>query len=115
MLIKPITNAIDEILKSSGVLKDPEKGNALKAILDMKSLSIDNLVDELANLVQGSQDESIKFRAIDKALQLHGVGKEETSTIPSVTIIIQGAGQSQSGIPEILIPRSVHDLEAIIN
>ncbi len=119
MLINPIT----EILQSAGISKPKNAdSNSLKELLDEKSLSLTEIIEELSMLVRGSQDDSIRLRGIDKALQLHGVLKDEVSQVPQVNIIIQAPGSEgpgaafhqsnqESQIPTIFIPRSILPVE----
>ncbi len=108
MKLKPIINegAIDEILSDSGLKK--EESNDLKKILSNSGLSLEETIQNLANLALNGED-SIRIRATEGALKLHKVLEPEQSTQPIIQITIQSGSapdnRSINGIASILVPR----------
>lgn len=101
-----------EVLKQSGILRplsDANDKNELKRILNDNSLSLEEVIAQLSFTAHESRDETLKLRAIDTALKLHGAMNDEQVKIPSITIVIQPKDSSLSPdpIPSILIPREV--------
>lgn len=125
MVIKSIfSDAAKEVLKEVGLLKPIPDGtsnekNRLSEILSESSLSLEQTIQQLGNIVHESRDESIKLRGIDTALKLHRVMNDDSRpTAPQIVINISSPG-GQNGItegriPSILIPRDLNS-EVIIN
>ena len=110
MKLTPIINdgAIDEILSDSGLKK--EESNDLKKILSQNGLSLEETIQNLANLALNG-DDAIRIRATEGALKLHKVLEPEQSTQPIINITIQSGaspdGRSIHGIASILVPRVI--------
>lgn len=118
MIIKSIfSDAAKEVLKEAGLIKPEPSGinekNRLSEILSESSLSLEQTIQQLGNIVHESRDESIKLRGIDTALKLHRVMTDDgVRPTPSIVINISSPG-SQNGItegriPSILIPRDLN-------
>ena len=110
MKLKPIINdeAIDEILNGSGLKK--EESNDLKKILSESGLSLENTIQNLANLALNG-DDAIRIRATEGALKLHKVLEPEQLAQPFINITIQSGAapdtRSIHGIASILVPRTL--------
>jgi hypothetical protein len=111
---------IQQLLRNAGVIPESRtlgsNENSLTDKLDAAGLSLEETLDELANLAKRSGNEGIRLRALESSLKAHGALKETTPPIPSFTIIIQPSSsstpQQQSsfippGVNPILLPRQL--------
>lgn len=81
------------------------EGNStdLKQLLEGNNLSPNEVLDALASIMRGGENESVRLRAAETALKLNGMlDKNEGMQIPNVTILINNG---DGGINPILIPR----------
>lgn len=94
---------IHQVLRESKV-PAPEVGNRdLKGLLEDNNLSPNEVLDSLASIMRGGENESVRLRAAETALKLNGMlNKNEGMQIPHVTIIINNG---DGDINPILIPR----------
>jgi len=110
MKLKPIINdnpeAIDEILKETGIKKE---GNSLKDILSNSGMGLENVIQNLANLAFNAGDDAVRLRAIDTGLKLHKVMDDEKAAAPVINITIQSVNGNREmhGIASILVPRTI--------
>ena len=110
-LIKP---EVQKVLRAAGLLKESVPVGDETTVVDKLNgagLSIDEVLEELANLALRSGNEGIRHRALQDTLKLHGALKESTPAAPSFTIIIQPSGFSESPVIKdvnpILLPRQL--------
>ena len=68
-------------------------GTELEQILVEKNLSLPEILSDLSNILAGGENSSVKLRAAETALKLHGLltNKGEEGGSVSVTINIQDA------------------------
>jgi len=109
-LVKP---EIQKALRAAGLLKDApaaEEGSVIEK-LNNAGLSLEEVLDEYANLALRSGNEAIRARALQDILKAHGALKETTPAPPSFTIVIQPSDFSSlsatQGINPILLPRQL--------
>lgn len=105
-------SALTNILAKSGISSGANpnsssetKNKTLESRLSNSGLSLDTTLSELAYVMQNSENESTKLKAIEQVLKMHGVLKDSGAAPSSVNIIIQG-GMSDGKNP-ILFPREV--------
>lgn len=85
-----------------------KKGTAdIKELLDESGLSLEDTLGKLKELRDFSESEQTKIRINEAVLKMHGVMKEEGSSIPTINIIIQDPN-APAGINPILLPRELH-------
>ena len=94
-----LLNPVREVLQQSGLVPARNGKPKISEVMEERGLSLDRTVDSLAETMV-SDDESIKLRATELALKLHGVLKEAAEAPPSITFIIQG-----DAVANILTPR----------
>lgn len=101
-----ISPNIQAALRKAGIAKE-SSDIPLPERLDANNLSIDELLCELSNIVQGG-DTPQKLRAIDTGLKLHKVLNDQPASIPQISIVIQDKFSVAGAICDInpiLIPR----------
>jgi hypothetical protein len=99
---------IHAILSEIGISKRDE--SSLTGNLSAAGLSLDNLLDQLSSISSTSQSDAIKLRAIETALKMHGVLKEQAAPPPSISITITDPYGQTSSVNPILIPRPQKEL-----
>lgn len=102
-LIKP---EIQDVLRAAGLEKPQTSGSASDK-LTSAGLSLDSIAEELTELAKHSGNESLRLRALETSLKVHGALKDQPQAIiPSFTIIIQSAGAGPTpSVNPILFPR----------
>jgi hypothetical protein len=97
---------IQKALRAAG-LADKEGSSTLTQRLDSNNLSIDTLLEQLSDIVQGGET-SLRLRAIDTGLKLHKVLNDKPDQMPQISIVIHDkfATESSPEINPIFIPRS---------
>ncbi len=110
-LIKP---EVQKVLRAAGLLKESAPVGEETTVVDKLNgagLSIDEVLEELANLALRSGNEGIRHRALQDTLKLHGALKESAPAAPSFTIVIQPSGFPTSPVVQdvnpILLPRQL--------
>jgi len=99
MILKPINNAIHDVLKSSGVVQssrgiansNPRRSRAAE-LLDQAGLSDESAVSELANLAKYGETENIKFNALKTVLEMHGLVSDDDGNRGQINIQIISNG-----------------------
>lgn len=94
---------IQKALRVAGLTRDPSD-IPLSDRLEIANLGLDHTLEALGELANSS-NESIREKAINTSLKLHGVLKEQAAAPPSVTIIIQDPKAVAGSVNPILIPR----------
>ena len=104
MLLKPVTNPINTILQSAGVLQT-SKDNTSKVseVLNAQGLTLEYTAENLRELTCAGES-AVRLRATEMSFKLHGALKDaEARDVPNITFIIQG---DDSRLQTILTPRS---------
>ncbi len=105
-----IQHGIQQALRDAGLIKDPSDApSSVNDLLDQEDLSLQQTIQHLSDVVSGSDTSAVKLRAIETALKLRGVLKEQAAPPPSFNIIINdtsGKDPSVNGLNPILIPRA---------
>lgn len=105
-----INHGIQDALRKAGIVKDPNEGPSnIQSKMNEAGMSVDELLISLRDTVEGADSSSVKLRAIDTALKLHGVLKDQVAPPPLVNIIIADPNplKAEGGLNPILIPRKV--------
>lgn len=108
---------LQSILAKSGISQgnreNGEKGTpgqklvkTLESRLENSGLGLDLILAELASVIQNSESEGNKLKAIQDVLKMHGVMKDSGAAPTSVNIIIQDS-RFDNGMNPILFPREV--------
>lgn len=84
----------------------PKSVKTLEARLESSGLGLDVILLELATVIQTSESEGIKLKAVEHVLKMHGVMKDSGAAPASVNIIIQDS-RFENGMNPILFPREV--------
>jgi hypothetical protein len=94
MLLKPDfdPNNIGKVLEEAGLATPKGEQETLAAKLEDNGLGLDNLLNELASSIRGSESEHLRLRAIEMGLKLNGVLKNDSTPAgtPPITIHIHG-------------------------
>lgn len=108
-----IQHNIQAALREAGIVKDPSTENeSIESILDSEGLTLRETIRSLADVVTGADTSASKKSAIDTALKLRGVLKEQAAPPPSFNIVFQSPNDRPDGIGEIkinpiLVPRPI--------
>lgn len=89
-----------------------KKEGDFKQMLDESGLSLSETLDSLRNLRDLSESENTKLRVNESVLKMHGVMKDEGSSIPTINIII--ADPNAPSINPITLPRELHSIKESI-
>ena len=107
-----IQHNIQAALRKAGIVKDPnEEQKPIDQILDEEGLSLRETISCLADVVKCADTSASRKSAIDTALKLRGVLKEQTAAPPSFNIVFQSSNDRPDGsngeikINPILVPR----------
>lgn len=93
--------AVREMLEAAGI----DEPKSLNTQLKENGIATDDLLQSLASIARGAQNESTQLRAIEMGLKLNGVLKENsTPTAPMFQVIIKDPNASVE-INPILLPR----------
>lgn len=100
-----INHDIQKALRLAGIVKEENtEDTGIQSRLDRHNLSLTETLDHLANIVSNADTSTVKLRAVDTILKLHGVLKETAAPPPSINIIINDS-KAITGINPILVPR----------
>lgn len=113
-----ISPEIQAVLREAGLLesagdKNKKDSRPLSEKLDAAGLGLDETLEELAIVVKGTGNESLRVRCLETVLKAHGALKETPTASPSFTIVINGAPplnpnlQIPTGVNPILLPRQL--------
>jgi hypothetical protein len=94
---------IQRVLRTAGLKKDNE---TIQEKLDSSGLGLTETLELLAEIAQTSTNESVRIRAAETVLKLHGVLKDQAPPPPSITIVINDGKDTPSTNP-ILLPRQL--------
>lgn len=103
-----IQHGIQEALRQAGIVKDSSDApTTVNELLDDQDLSLRQTIQHLADIASGADTSAVKLRAIETALKLRGVLKEQAAPPPTFNIIIndKSGNPSVNGLNPILIPR----------
>ena len=103
-ILKP---EIQKVLRAAGLEKEPLQGSASE-LLSAAGLSEERIAEELTEIATSSGNESLKLKALETALRVHGSLKDQAqSSIPTFNIYIHSASSSSDtpGINPIVFPR----------
>lgn len=98
MLLNP--NQIHAVLEDSGLV--PKKATGLAELLERHSLTPDDALGELKNVILGAESQAVKLKALDMVFEMNGMLEDKAINIPIVNIIIN---DSEFAINPILLPR----------
>lgn len=112
-ILKP---QIATLLREAGL--GPRHDSDIGHALDDAGLSIVDTLDVLSSIVQNGGSEITKLRAVDLALKVRGLLKDQAAPMPSITVIINDSSAPRGtlgtrgtrGVNPILIPREIKDL-----
>lgn len=94
---------IHAVLKETKLSPNEEGERGLKGLLEDNNLSPAEVLDSLASIMRGGENESVRLRATESALKLNGLlNNNEGVVIPHVTIVINNGDFE---LNPILIPR----------
>lgn len=93
--------AIRDVLSESGLVDQSD----IKKVLEANSLGINEVISEVGYIMRGGENSSVKLRAAETAMKLHGYlnNKDDGPAAPIVNIIINDS--KDTVINPILIPR----------
>lgn len=97
-------SGISLVLQDSGISPKASSGTDIKSKLDDSGLSLDNLLNRVADIIENSENRSLAYKAIEASLKMHGALREGAVAPPSVTIVINDP-HSNFSVNPILIPR----------
>jgi hypothetical protein len=106
-LLNPLSGRqIAEVLKeASPVNEKPD----LETLLRNNNLTADEVLDNLAGLMRGAENEATRLRACEMGVKLNGlITGDEGNKIPSITIIIKDPAAAEISVNPILIPREMN-------
>lgn len=103
-ILKP---EIQKALAAAGINKTAD--SSINDKLEMAGLGVHDTLTELADIMNRSDNDGYRLRAIEMVLKAHGLMKEAAAPMPSVTIVINdpSSSDSQRSINPILVPRPV--------
>lgn len=105
----PLMNPnIQKALQVAGLEKKKGEDSSLTEKLNEENLGLSPLLGHLSDLILGAGNESTKMRAIEAALKMHGVLKDQAAPPPSISIIINDPQSTQFAVNPILIPRELN-------
>jgi hypothetical protein len=91
---------VKRALRESGI----SDKNEIQKLLELEGLGPGEVISELASVMRGADNSATKMRALDTALKLNGLLKNDEGVLaPTVNIIIHDS--EFSGANPILIPR----------
>jgi hypothetical protein len=99
---------VSRLMESAGL--NSRKNKDIKESLEDAGLGITETLEKMKDLRDYSDSESTKLRVNEAILKMHGVMKDEGSSIPNITIVIND--KDNLGINPILLPRELHKLKA---
>lgn len=108
-------SALTNLLQKSGISEvsssrenSPSKTKTLDNRLTEAGLSLDSTLWNLAEIMRDSESDAIKLKAIEQALKMHGVLKDNSNTGNVVNIIINDSQfETSGGRNPILFPREI--------
>jgi hypothetical protein len=105
-LMKPEIQRALRSLDTASAVSGTETVGSLVSILDRAGLSLEDCISELSDIAKDGDTSTVRKGAIDTALKLHGVLKDQAPPPPSVTIVIQDPANAGLDNP-ILLPRQL--------
>lgn len=103
---------VQRVLEETGVIPS-QASKDLPSQLNNAGLGIEGLLENLSTLMVSSQSDHLKLRAIETALKMQGVLKDQAAPPPSVSIVIQDAAGQTQGVNPIFLPRELLKQHAI--
>ena len=108
-----IQHNVQAALRQAGIVKDPdaEQQKSIEDILDEEGLSLRETISCLSDVVKCADTSASRKSAIDTALKLRGVLKEQAPAPPSFHIVFTSPNDRPEGqngeikINPILVPR----------
>jgi hypothetical protein len=106
-----IQHNVQEALRQAGIVKDPDaEDDSVSAHLDKEGLSLKETIGLLGDVALGADTSAVKLRAIETALKLRGVLKEQVAPPPSFNIVFSSPDDRPDSIGDIkinpiLVPR----------
>ena len=110
--IQRVLRTLDTVSNSSR--SSDESPGSLVSLLDRAGLSLEDCLSGLADIAHGGDTSNVKKSALDTALKLHGVLKDQAPPPPSVTIVIQDPDNAGLDNP-ILLPRGIPSTDRPLN
>jgi hypothetical protein len=104
--MKPEIQRALRSLDTASAVSGTETVGSLVSILDRAGLSLEDCISELSDIAKDGDTSTVRKGAIDTALKLHGVLKDQAPPPPSVTIVIQDPANAGLDNP-ILLPRQL--------
>lgn len=106
-ILKP---EIQNALRAAG-LRGQQEASVVER-LEAAGLGLDDALGRAADLIANSENDSVRRSMLSDVLRMHGALKEQPTTVPQVTIVIQDS-RATSSINPILVPRELHGLAAL--
>lgn len=106
-----IQHNVQEALRQAGIVKDPSTADdSVSGHLDAEGLSLKETIGLLGDVALGADTSAVKLRAIETALKLRGVLKEQAAAPPSFNIVFSSpadrpVSEGEIKINPILVPR----------
>lgn len=106
-----ISHNVQAALREAGIVKDPDaQDDTVQSHLDNEGLSLKETIGLLGDVALGADTSAVKLRAIETALKLRGVLKEQAAPPPSFNIVFTSpsdlpVGNNSPKINPILVPR----------
>lgn len=103
-----VSQVMEEALRKS---RGQKAKQSTSEILEDEGLGLSDLIRSMRETRDMSDNPHLQSRINETFLKMHGVMKDETSAIPSITIVI--ADKDAPSINPILYPRELHKKETI--
>ena len=106
-----IQHNVQAALREAGLVKDPNaKEESIEDILDSEGLTLRETISCLSDVVKCADTSASRKSAIDTALKLRGVLKEQAAPPPTFNIVFQSpadrpVSDGEIKINPILVPR----------
>lgn len=106
-----IQHNVQAALREAGLVKDPDAiDDSVQGHLDAEGLSLKQTIGLLGDVALGADSSSVKLRAIETALKLRGVLKDQAPPAASFSIVFSSPNDIPNGkeppkINPILVPR----------
>lgn len=108
----PLTKPdIQEALRSVGLVTEKEASISDK--LDIAGLSVQTSLEILSDIAHGADKSTEKLRAVETAMKLRGLLKDQQAPPPSITIVINDPQGEHTGVNPILLPRQLNKKELL--
>ena len=100
-LLQP--SQIHEVLKESGLRKEPGDKSDLKQLLEEANLTPEDCLDQVASLMRSGANENTRLSATKMALELNGLLNKDT--VKNAPVFIINVNGENIGLNPILVPR----------